>query len=123
MEVGMSMSQRFETLLFKKSERERAGGEIPKRVWRFAPPKSASMRITRTPNFERQIPMLAVIKLFPLPPLPPPIVQIIFRWLLWFCSTLKPHSPPLRREGRGMINSRPHQSLYGNDGMSHSPHH
>ena len=71
--------QAFPDHAFLAEEREREGGEIPKKVWRFAPPKSASMRVTRTPNFERQIPMLAVIKLFPLPPLPPPMVQMNFR--------------------------------------------
>ena len=34
-----------------KSERERAGGEIPRKVWRFAPPKSASMRINPDTQF------------------------------------------------------------------------
>ncbi len=41
--------------------------------------------MTLTPNWARQMPILVVIKLFPLPPLPPPIVQIIFRRLLEVC--------------------------------------
>src|SRR5512139_1726133 len=39
--------------------------------------------MTREPDLERQIPMFAVIKLFPLPPLPPPMVQRVFESLVW----------------------------------------
>src|SRR4030042_6104976 len=89
MAVEIRTSRRWETLFLMKSERERAGGEIPRKVWRFAPPKSASTSMTRRPSLERLTPMLAAIKLFPLPPFPPPMVQIIFRLVGWGSSIFK----------------------------------
>jgi len=64
------------TFFSKKSVKEILGLLIPRNVCRLAPPRSASIRITLLPCSARQIPTLLNTKLFPVPPLPPPTVQI-----------------------------------------------
>ena len=74
--VGTATCSSAFTFLFKKLSIPLFGFLIPKKVWRFEPPKSKSTKTTLLPCLANNAPRLAAIKLFPTPPLPPPIGYI-----------------------------------------------
>src|SRR4030042_4008684 len=78
MPVSVIIPLTFRIPLLMKASRLTGGLRIPKRGWRFAPPRSASTTITFLPRSHRAIPRLAVTKLLPIPPLPPAMAQICF---------------------------------------------
>src|SRR5262249_48062599 len=54
----------------------RSPARTPRQVCKFAPPRSASIRMTRRPERAATVARFATRKLLPMPPLPPPTAQM-----------------------------------------------
>jgi hypothetical protein len=71
--VSIIVSERLQQSFLMKSDRLLGGCGMPVIVCRLAAPRSRSIKRVRKPSFARIIPREPVRKLFPEPPLPPPI--------------------------------------------------
>jgi hypothetical protein len=79
-----------------------AGLGTPTIVWRFAAPKSTSIRSVLYPCLANRYPRLPVKKLFPVPPFPPPMGQILGAEL----------SMPFRRSNKKLTVSSSYQKHF-----------